>query len=47
MVYALPGEVTTTSCIWPGIVIPSSSDPSLTKILTKPPSPSPNIGTEL
>ena len=47
VVYPLPGEVTTTSWIWPGIVIPSASWPSATVIVTNPPSPSPPIGTWL
>ena len=45
VVYPIPGEVTTTLLIWPGIVWLFSSSPSETVISTKPPSPSPAIGT--
>ena len=47
VVYPLPGDVTITSCIWPGIDTPSESVPSATVIWTNPPSPSPPIGTPL
>ena len=47
VVYPLPGDVMSTDWIWPGIVAPSSSVPSATVIWTNPPSPSPEIGTEL